>query len=171
MTTITLRNEPLELSHHEIETMFSKHNFFDNVENIDTLGFRNQYELKIIKKHKIIYDHASGVIWQQSGSLTSTGYKEAQIWLKNLNRYGYADFKDWRLPTLEEAMSLMESEKNINELYIDQLFSKNQPWIWTSDIGTDESFAWMVSFASGICDYDEINEYNYLRAVRSEKIG
>ncbi len=95
-------------------------------------------------------------------------FEEARQWIDALNQKGYAGFKDWRLPTLEEAMSLMEPRKNKNYLYIDPIFDATQRWIWTSDqIQGGVGRQWVVRFHSGDC-YDYNFDYydGYVRAVR-----
>jgi hypothetical protein len=41
-------------------------------------------------------------------------------------------YNDWRLPTLEEAVSLLESDKK-NGLFIAPVFDKWQSSIWTGN--------------------------------------
>jgi hypothetical protein len=78
---------------------------------------------------------------------------------------GFAGYRDWRLPTLEEAMSLMEPERK--ELYINPVFDNRQRWIWTADLYS-ASVAWFVSFYLGHCISLDIGIYDYhVRAVRS----
>ena len=50
-------------------------------------------------------------MWQQSGSSERMQFEDAKKWITELNLKGFAGFNDWRLPTLEEAMSLMEPEQ------------------------------------------------------------
>ncbi len=42
--------------------------------------------------------------------------------IKEIDSSWFAVFSDWRLPSLEEAMSLMETEKNRKGLYLHPLF-------------------------------------------------
>jgi hypothetical protein len=122
-------------------------------------GTRHDYELqsgrsfwlKYFGQRKIIYDRDSGLIWQQSGSLYDIFYfRHAERYIEQLNRKRYGGQFGWRLPTLEEAVSLMEPEQRgvfyeLSELemgigrqvwsnqYIDPLFDRLQYWIWTAD--------------------------------------
>jgi len=54
-------------------------------------------------------------------------WDKAKQWVRDLNSIGYAGYHDWRLPTLEETASLLESS-NGNGLYIDSVFSNKQEW-------------------------------------------
>lgn len=166
MMTPVFRNQPQKLSHQEMMKMVVRNKFFDNVENISAPGFSNQFESKNINNYKVIIDHASGLMWQRGGSSSSMDYKFAQKCVIMLNKKNYAGFSNWRIPTLEEAMSLMEQTRKNDDLYIDPLFDSKQSWIWTCDQGNDDSLIWMVSYGSGQCDVDNVNDFNYIRAVR-----
>ncbi len=84
------------------------------------------------------------------------GYVAAEEYIRKINAETYGGYSDWRLPTLEEAMSLMEPEQK-NGLFIAGQFDfdKEQHLIWTSDKFTT-SWAWCVSFTNGLCYYSPI---------------
>lgn len=117
------------------------------------------------KGGKVVYDHASSLMWQQSGSTKEMEYKNAKAYVEALNSQNFAGYSDWRLPTLEEAMSLMKPTKNTDALYIDPLFDKQQNWIWTSDTYS-ASRAWVVDFYFGYCYYGAFSYNDAVRAVR-----
>jgi len=160
------RSQPQELSVDEVKAMLKAKNFFESNKNKTGTGFKNQFEEDEIKGDKIITDHDSGLVWQLSGSQKQMNFETTKDWIKGLNRKGYAGYHDWRLPTLEEAMSLMESKKNWTDLYIDTRFDKKQSWIWTADIYKSESRAWVVYFFPGYCSYDPFYSDSYVRGVR-----
>jgi len=94
-------------------------------------------------------------------------YERAKNYISELNHEQFAGYNDWRLPTLEEAMSLMEPTQKNSNLHIDQIFDPCQVRIWTSDFRRD-SMSWVVRFDAGYCDYvynDSNNNY-FVRAVR-----
>ncbi len=76
-------------------------------------------------------------------------WKMAEKWVKDLNNSGYAGYHDWRLPTVEEAASLLESSKKNRDLYIDPIFSNKLRWIWTGDKKIGSERAWHVYFNHG----------------------
>ena len=125
--------------------------------------------LKTISGDKVVVDNAIGLMWHQSGSAEYMDWNAAKKWVRSLNSRGYAGHHDWRLPTVDEAASLLESNKR-NDLYIDPVFSKKQRWIWTGDKFEDEDgseAAWRVFFDNGIVTWDLIFYYSHVRPVRS----
>jgi hypothetical protein len=104
-------------------------------------------------------------MWQQSGSPNSITYADAEKYIRDLNDKHFAGYNDWRLPTLEEAMSLMEPTKH-GELYLDPIFDRTQRWIWTAD-KESAGRAWDVYFFNGYCLHYDFGYGRYVRAVRS----
>ena len=126
----------------------------------------HQYEETELGGEKLVIDHTTGLTWQQSGSTEAIVFERAEAYIDQLNQDSYAGYSNWRLPTLEEAMSLMERKMKRNGgLYINPVFDKKQRWIWTSD-KYSASRAWLVNFFFGDCGYYDIDIINYVRAVR-----
>jgi hypothetical protein len=167
---ILFRSKAKTLSADDVKSMLKKFDFFDSSWNKAGRGFDNQYKAETIKGDKVILDEASGLMWQQGGSPESMSYEAAKKWVEDLNNNGYAGYHDWRLPTLEEAMSLMEPRKN-KDLYIDPIFDSNQTWIWTSDPYQGAAGRqWVVNFSTGYCN-DLSALYYYLVYVRAVCFG
>lgn len=162
-----LRSQAQPLSVDEFIIMLKQHNFFDYDWNKKGLGFTNHFDVQYIKGNMIVIDSASGLMWQQGGSSEKMKYEQAKKWIEEINLEYYAGFQDWRLPTLEEAMSLMEQKNKNNDLYIETAFDSRQWGIWTSDLVKDQSRAWVVSFSLGGCHGNIFSNFNYVRAVRS----
>jgi hypothetical protein len=132
----------------------------------------HDYEVNIIKDDKVVIDHATGLMWHQSGSFKNMSWKRAKRWVIKLNENGYAGFADWRLPTLEETVSLLEpSEKNGNQ-FIDPAFDKTQSSVWTCDSNISSSSlsldrAWSVNFNHSLVSRNDIMiERKKVRPVR-----
>jgi len=61
----------------------------------------------------------------------------AKQYINRLNAEKFSGFNDWRLPTLEEAMSLMEPEVS-DRVHINEVFERGGVnFIWTSDRTND----------------------------------
>ena len=127
---------------------------------------RHQYEARSINYDEVVIDHATGLMWHQNGSERCKDKDKIAEWIDNLNLKGHAGFKDWRLPTAEEAASLLEPEQKFGDMYVDTVFDNNQPWIWTGDSYGDDA-AWAISACYGSVFWSKFNEYYCIRPVRS----
>ncbi len=127
----------------------------------------HEYGTKMICDDKVVIDHATGLMWHPSGSYEYMKRKEVKKWIRCFNRKGYAGHNDWRVPTVEEASSLLEdSEKNEN-LYIDMVFDKKQRWLWTGD-SCRSGGMWRVYFDDGYVDWGDVSLL-FVRPVRKIK--
>ncbi len=160
----SLRSFPVNnLEGLSLEKMIKKFDYFDRNKNKNGKGIGNNF-----KKYgqEIIFDYSTGLMWQQSGSDKYMNYDSARAFITQINEEKSEGYNDWRLPTLEEAMSLMEPETNSDKLYIDSIFDSKQRWIWTSD-QQSASRAWVVLFDNGGCYNSDIGVSNVcVRAVR-----
>ena len=165
----SLRSQSIALSNYKVIDMIRKYNFYDADKNPKGKGFLHKYILQEKHGNKIVIDEETNLMWQRSGTTYKIESGDAENCIKELNKKGYAGFNDWRLPTLEEAMSLIERQKQNGCLHINPLFDKKQSWIWTSDSYKNGGRAWYVSFLNGICGNMHLFNYgyDYVRAVRS----
>lgn len=115
---------------------------------------------------ELVIDYATGLTWQQGGSYKCMAFAAAQEYIAQLNREKFAGYSDWRLPTIDETLSLIEQKSNEHGLRIDPVFDKSQRWIWTADQEASGR-AWVVGFYFGFCAYDSVHNGSYVRAVRS----
>ena len=91
---IKFRSQPMKnLTKDEVKTMLKQHGFFcksswldgtRKYANPEGSGFCNKYELQ--KDGKVIYNHASSITWQQSGSGKCRNYDEANAYIDTWNR-------------------------------------------------------------------------------------
>jgi len=167
MPKVFLRSQPNRLKVNDVKQMIRKKDFFDNGWNKNGKGLTNQFESRILDGNRVIIDYTFGLMWQRSGSPQYLDYYAVREWIEQLNEQNFAGFSDWRLPTLEEAMSLLDSEMRSGKLYINNLFDRTQGWIWTSDLGNQKYQAWIVIFFRGYCDRSAFSRMRYVRAVRS----
>ena len=167
-----LRSVGKILSSAAVQDMLASRDFYDRVRNRNGKGITHTYRRKTLaNKQAIVEDQATRLVWQQSGSSNRMKYKDAKNYVSELNEQRFAGFSNWRLPTLEETMSLMEPEEKNGVLYIDPVFGQKQIKIWTSDEESAStawmaSFTWMVSFKDGRCNRVPFDDLYYVRAVR-----
>jgi hypothetical protein len=164
-----LRSQPITISANNVETMLKNYNFFDSSYNENGKGIEHKYENRNIKGDEVVLDHVSNLMWQKEGSSNSLTFKESKKYIMELNHIGYAGYRDWRIPTLEEAMNLMEQKQSDYGLFIDPVFDKQRLVIWTADLLLGTAGQWIVSFIHGSCSWSILDMVNYVRAVRSSQ--
>ena len=163
-TSERLRTEYKKMSKDDAKLMLKQKKFFDKYWN-KAGDFKNKFESKKINQDEIVIDDATGLMWHPSGSSKFVNLKEASEWISELNKENYAGYSDWRLPTLEEAASLLENSKKRN-LYIDRAFDRRQWCIWTGDT-LSTNLTWVVVFSGRIDWFEKNVRMNYVRPVRS----
>lgn len=164
---LLLRANPSQsFTEEEVTAMLKKRGYFDKSWHREGKGIVHLYQLQERHGAKMVVDYATNLIWQQIGSQNVTTFKDAEAYIVQLNAEKYGGYEDWRLPTLEEAMSLMESEKKNGDLFIAPVFDQTQKWIWTAD-KKSAALAWVVIYYYGMCSdvLPEIDSF-YVRAVR-----
>lgn len=170
-----LRNKPLDLSESDVKNIIKRLEFYCKKSIIfgTSRYFNNQVKTQQINLKKIdnngdiiVADYSSGLMWQQSGSLEVMTLTKSKHWIKDLNIRNFGSFNDWRMPTLEEAMSLMKSEKK-NGIYLDNIFDIKQYRIWSSDKVKNKPHAWIIYYNFGFCCHQSVLNSEYVRAVRS----
>jgi hypothetical protein len=173
-SALPLRRTPEEnLTEEEVRSMIKKYDFYCATglpwSNPYGKGFANDFVSQ--QKGQVLLDRATGLMWQRSGSTDYITFADARNYIEELNRQKFAGYNNWRLPTLEEAMSLMEPNSSGNlffgtkPVYINSEFDAKQEWIWTSD-NYSAGVAWVATFGSGDCDPHPITDYVYVRVVR-----
>ncbi len=155
------------LSEKKVFDFIKSYNFFDYYKNPQGQGIQHRYQQQ--KQDRVIYDAATNLSWQQSGSNARLKFTDIKSYIHKLNSEKFAGFNDWRLPSLEEAMSLLEPTKNDSNLHINSRFDPKQWWIWTSD-QINAVQVWVVYYFDGNSfSYVNLNGSTFVRAVRSNK--
>jgi hypothetical protein len=112
-----LRSTPALLAPLELPAMFKKRGFNHpesyspgTVPLVDsTFGsFTHEYVSEITGTGRVVLDFATGLMWLPTGSdeWTESG---RQVYIDQLRTSKYGGFADWRIPTIEELASLIES--------------------------------------------------------------
>ncbi len=158
-----LRDLPAILSEDKVDAMLATHDFYDKVRNANGEGITHRYESQAIGDAVVVVDHATGLMWQKGGADPTT-LANADDDIGRLNMERFAGFSDWRLPTLEEAMSLMEPRAH-DGLHIAPVFTRGVNFIWTADRTWDER-GWVLYFYDGILIPERVQFNAWVRGVR-----
>lgn len=127
---LELRNTPTTISKEEIHETIKKYNFYESRNNPD--GDSQTY-LVSGKDEFIATDKVTNLTWQRKGTEDIVSYKKLEKYIEEMNRNRYRGYDDWRLPTIEEALSLLNPVKNEKGLHVHPCFSAQQAFIFTSD--------------------------------------
>ena len=114
-----------------------------------TLGEDNDYNINLQSftnnNNGTVSDNVTGLIWQQgdSGELT---IEDAITYCDNLVLGG---FSDWRLPTKEESMSILNFDRNNPALNTTYYSNTNAEYWWTSTVQFNNTNTIWITNAGG----------------------
>ena len=111
-----------------------------------------------------VTDSATGLVWQQAGSRFPITWLQAKDFIKKLNLSRVSGSTSWRLPTVEELMTLLTELPQVEDYCIEAIFDKRQKWIWSCDRRSFTA-AWYVSVDMGYAAWQDFTGYCYVRAV------
>jgi len=129
-------------------------------------------------KNGTITDTKTGLIWIKNPHTDlPEGFKERMDWQQAINacaKLNFASHKDWRLPTSEELISIIDWTRGAkdNEPTIDVAIFPNTKcsYYWTATTCPWSSgSAWLVDFDGGHVNYYNKDASNYVRPVRTSK--
>lgn len=141
---VQLRNESIGIVEDAVGAIIKKGNFFDSENNPG--GNFGSYLLDN-GDGLTVTDAVTGLMWQRGGC-DITSIRKVRKYIEQLNKDNFGGFSDWRLPTMEEALSLSMPEMNDKGLYIHPCFSKDQPFIFVSDWREPGGF-WFMDYKQG----------------------
>lgn len=142
---LSLRRQPMAISNQtQITRMLVQYNFFDIYKNPQGAFVSDFTD----NNDGTVTDRATGLMWQKSGSPGSLDNSAARRYIKQLNKQRFANYVDWRMPTLEELASLLK-RTGASGIYIDSVFDIQQTSCWSADSSDYPSGGWIVSFKKG----------------------
>jgi hypothetical protein len=137
---------------------------FFNIEWNDSVeGFNNKCDFDVQQGDKIFIEQTTGRMWQRYTSNKFMEAKEAQDHINHLNEVEFAGYDDWRLPTLDEALTLMKIQID-KDFFIHPHVYDRQNWILTAD--QDDGAFWIVNHSNGFCRIGQAVDGICVRAVR-----
>ena len=165
-----LRSKPrTDFDESAANQMIIRKNFFDSSRN--TNGRPAATALNTLLNGALVEDRATGRIWTRNcgAAMPYLGQTHVHMvaWKANDERLGGA--ADWRLPTLEEAMSLMARQENAKGLFISPDFSDDR-YVLTCDglVTRGDSFVWAACYGHGDCQTVPSDTPVPVRLVRTD---
>jgi len=111
---------------------------------------------------------ATGLVWQNAGSAYPLEWKEAAIYIKDLNTGGFAGRRNWRLPSVAELISLVQPPDNQRHFCLPPVFDSRQKRLWSRDRRSLLK-AWLVNLELGHVGWQDMDCRCHVRAVSDKK--
>lgn len=156
LSPLKLRNLPQKIAPREAKQFFA----------VDELWRPANYVHNDFKPSPsgTITDETTGLVWQQAGSKYPLTWLQARVYIETLNQQHFAKRNAWRLPTVDELMSLLTATPHGEDLCIAPIFDPRQNALWSSDRRSFTA-AWYVSVDMGFVAWQDFSAYYYVRAV------
>ncbi len=112
-----------------------------------------------------VLDETTQLLWDKEGSSYPGTWKDAQDYVNTLNKKTFAGYSDWRLPTINELMSLFVANASPFQFCLEPVFDPAKKRFWSAD---RKSFvaAWYVDAELGFVWWQDFTCFFYARAVR-----
>ena len=108
------------------------------------------------------------LMWQDEKQNFKGTWDEAQEYCNLVNLAGY---KDWRLPTRVELLSIADNSRYkpaLNTAF-KYITDSSSPWYWSQTKSADGSFvAWVVHFRGGGGYWGDVSNRYFVRCVRND---
>lgn len=158
-TTLPIRSESSRILAKDARTVF----------NLDDLHQPAVFVENAFQKinDTVVIDHATNLIWQQSGSRYPMMWDQAQRYIRMLSESGFGGYQNWRMPTINEILSLVNSMHD-DDFCMEPVFSPDQKWLWSSDTRSKRA-VWTVDAQMGFVNCSDLFDYNFVKGVCSVK--
>lgn len=123
------------------------------------------YPHELVRIGGNIGDLASGNLWQASPEIRPLTFSSAQAYANQVTAPAESESRTgWRLPTVEEALSICNNRQAGKSGYLPGIFNNPPQSIWTAD-GAGEGRRWVVDYQTATCRVVAENEYHNVRLV------
>ena len=113
-----------------------------------------------------ITDRSTNLLWQAAGSDYPLPWQQAQLYVDDLNRQRFAGRDNWRLPTVNELLSLVKPAGEAENICIEEVFDRSKPWLWSCDCRSAIA-SWYISMDMGFVAWQDHSCCYFVRAVSS----
>lgn len=112
----------------------------------------------------LIEDAATGLIWQKGGSPYPVPFDQAHDYIEQLNATGFGGFRNWRLPTMNELLTLLAPSPPDRDFCFESPFDDRQKWVWSGDTRSPRA-AWVLNVEMGFVTSTDVLDFYYVKAV------
>lgn len=141
---VLLPDQAEELSEEDVVSIVKSYNFADQERNP-----QGHFASDLVDNNDglTVTDRATGLMWQRGG-IDIMSHRSMRREIDRANKEKFAGYDDWRLPTMAEALSLLEREKMAHDQYLHQCFSGEQPFVFV-DAVRKPGGQWFVDYKQG----------------------
>ncbi len=141
---VSLPHEPAEMSEEDVLALVAKYDFAEQERN--SHGYF-AHAFVDNGDNLTVSDRVTGLMWQRAGTdIMSNRSMRREV--TRINQEGFAGYTDWRLPSLAEALSILEGEKVAHDQYLHPCFSGEQPFVFV-EATRKPGGQWFVDYKQG----------------------
>jgi len=121
-------------------------------------------EVKYVPREKEIeiwIDSETGLVWEKQGSYKTLSWKKAVEYAETLRN-------NWRLPTVQELMTLIDFTKINPACKITNTYSSYY-WSYTTFVHGTDYMWYIIGFGYGHINYSKKDNNFYVRCVKGEE--
>ena len=137
--------------------------------DLDPLGRPRQYHYHDFEglEGGVVFDKTAGLIWQAGGSDFPLTREEANGYIREINAQNPAGRNAWRLPTVDELLTLLKPPSPIGESCLSGSFDPGLSRLWSADHRSALA-SWGVDADLGFAAWFDRTCPLYVRAVTEE---
>ena len=142
--SVHLPQEPAEMSEEDVVVLVAKYDFAEQERNP-----HGHFAHVFIDNgdNLTVSDRVTGLMWQRAGTdIMSNRSMRREV--ARINQEQFAGYSDWRLPSLAEALSILEGEKVAHDQYLHRCFSGEQPFVFV-EATRKPGGQWFVDYKQG----------------------
>ncbi len=122
--------------------------------------------LRNANDRRLLTDLSTGLTWQRGGSAFALDWRRACDYVHQLNQRRLGGRDNWRLPTIEELITLLQPQPGGYDQCLPPVFEPSPQRLWSCDRRTYTS-AWHVSLDLGFVGWQDLSCRNGIKAVSS----
>lgn len=141
---VTLNSAPRDLQANDVDAIIRAGSFFDTQYNP-----KGRFTNFLVDNHDglTVTDKVTRIMWQRGGCDINS-IRKIRSYVRKMNDSSFAGYDNWRLPSMEEALSLMEAKQNDKGLHLHKCFSAEQPFIFLAG-RRDPGGYWFCDYKQG----------------------